>query len=121
MPSAYLGYRVYYEFEDLEANLATITTLTRELFVPPFSASEGFILYLMLHLPEEGLVALNIFESQAQMIEANTRVAAFIAAELSEIITGPPAIYGGHIAVLDLSGLFSEEALAEVSEETEED
>ena len=121
-PAVYLGYRVYRGLENLEDNLATIMTLTREQFVPPFSESEGFILYLNFYLPgEEGLVALNIFESEAQLTTANERVATFIAAELAELITRQPTRYGGSILVLDLSGLFPAAEMSAESAEMDEE
>lgn len=123
LPSAYLSYRVYTEIDDLEANLPWINELVREKFAPVYRSAESLILYLYFTLspPEEGAVALNIFASQEEMSEVNDHTAQLVAAEFSEIVTGPPAFYGGSIAVLDLSGLFSEEAMEEMSEEMEED
>ena len=123
MPAAYLSYRVYTEIDDLEANLAWINELVHEKYAPVYRSAEGLILYLYFTLspPEEGAVVLNIFTSEEEMSAVNDRTAQLVAAEFSDIVTSPPAFYGGNIAVLDLSGLFSEGALEEVREETEAD
>ena len=108
-PAAFLGYRIYAAPEEESAvDLATINALIRDQFAPIISEAAGFILYLtFLFGDEEGMVSLNIFESREEMIEANAQAAAFIAAELAEVDTGPPASYSGTVAVLDLSGLFA--------------
>lgn len=120
MPSAYLGYRVYSEFEE-EAELAAVNDPIRDQFAPIISDSAGFILYLTLADSDNNFIALNIFESLEELIAANTRAGEFVAAELAVLATSPPASYGGTIAVLDLSGLFQEEAMDDMGEESDED
>lgn len=66
-------------------------------------------------------VALNLFASQEEMSEVNDHTAQLVAAEFSEIVAGPPAFYGGNIAVLGLSGLFSEAAMDDMDEEMSEE
>ena len=108
MPSAYLGYRVYSEFEE-EAELAAVNDPIRDQFAPIISDSAGFILYLTLADSDNNFIALNIFESLEELIAANTRAGEFVAAELAVLATSPLASYGGSIAVLDLSGLILED------------
>ena len=117
----YLGYRVYREIEDWDVDIPAANELVREQFAPIISAAEGFVLFFNFLMPGEAVVAVNLFASQAELTEANAQAAEFVAAEFSEILTGPPVFYGGSIAVLDLSGLFPEAAMEELSEETEED
>ena len=116
MDSAYLGYSIYSEYEE-EAELAAINDLIRDQFAPIVSDSPGFILYLTLADNDNNFIALNIFESLEELIAANTRAAEFVAAELAEVATSPPASYGGTIAVLDLSGLFPADEMDEESDE----
>ena len=120
MDSAYLGYSVYSEYEE-EAELAAINDLIRDQFAPIISDSAGFILYLTLADSDNNFIALNIFESLEELIAANTRAGEFVAAELAVLATSPLASYGGSIAVLDLSGLFQEEAMDDMGEESDED
>ena len=47
MDSAYLGYRVYSEYEE-EAELAAVNDLIRDKFAPIISDAPGFILYLTM-------------------------------------------------------------------------
>ena len=72
MPSAYLGYRVYSEFEE-EAELAAVNDPIRDQFAPIISDSAGFILYLTLADSDNNFIALNIFESLEELIAANIR------------------------------------------------
>ena len=112
-PAAFLGIRVYTASEeDSEVGLETINALIREKFAPIISESSGFILYLTFLFGDEGgMVTLNLFASREEMIAANAKAAEFVAAELAEVGTAPPASYGGTVAVLDLSGLFAAAAL----------
>lgn len=125
-PAAFLGIRVYTASEEeSEVGLETINALIREKFAPIISESDGFILYLTFLFGDEGgMVTLNLFASLEEMIAANAKAAEFVAAELAEVGTAPPASYGGTVAVLDLSGLFAAAALdgmGEMEEETSED
>ena len=115
MDSAYLGYRVYSEYEE------EVNALIRDNFTPIINDTPGFILYLTMTNGDNGLVTLNIFQSQEEMIEANDHAATFVADDLSEFLTSPPTFYGGSIAVLDLSGLFPDENMSdEMGEESDE-
>ena len=120
MASAYLGYRVYSEFEE-EAELAAVNDPIRDQFAPIISDSAGFILYLTLADSDNNFIALNIFESLEELIAANTRAGEFVAAELAVLATSPLASYGGSIAVLDLSGLITDDDMdGEMDEESDE-
>ena len=120
MDSAYLGYSVYSEYEE-EAELAAINDLIRDQFAPIISDSAGFILYLTLADSDNNFIALNIFESLEELIAANTRAGEFVAAELAVLATSPLASYGGTIAVLDLSGLITDDDMdGEMDEESDE-
>ena len=114
--AAFLGYRVYSEFEE-EAELAAVNDPIRDQFAPIISDSAGFILYLTLADSDNNFIALNIFESLEELIAANIRAGEFVAAELAVLATSPLASYGGTIAVLDLSGLFREEAMDDMGED----
>ena len=86
----YLGYRVYREIEDWDVDIPAAIELVREQFAPIISAAEGFVLFFDFLIPGEAVVAVNLFASQAELTEANAQAAEFVAAEFSEIITGPP-------------------------------
>ena len=116
-PAAFLGIRVYAS-ADGDADLDAINTLIRERFAPIISAAEGFILYLTYLIvdaegEETGMVTLNLFASEEEMIAANRQAAEFVATELSDLAAGPPTVYGGAIAVLDLSGLFADDTMGD--------
>ena len=120
MDSAYLGYSIYSEYEE-EAELATINDLFRHKFAPILSDSDGFILYLTMIDSDDNFVSLNIFQSKEELIEANARAAEFIASDLADVATTPPTFYGGAIAVLDLSGLITDDDMdGEMDEESDE-
>ena len=120
MDSAYLGYSVYSEYEE-EAELAAINDLFRHKFAPILSDSDGFILYLTMIDSDDNFVSLNIFQSKEELIEANARAAEFIASDLADVATTPPTFYGGAIAVLDLSGLITDDDMdGEMDEESDE-
>ncbi len=86
MPSAYLGYRIYSEYEE-EAELAAINDLFRHKFAPILSDSDDFILYLTMIDSDDNFVSLNIFQSKEELIEANARAAEFIASDLADVAT----------------------------------
>ncbi|MCY4009415.1 MAG: hypothetical protein OXF22_06655 [Anaerolineaceae bacterium] len=118
---AYLGYRVYSDVEEAD-DIDAINALVRDHFVPVISAAEGFILYLNFTLlpPLEGVVALNIFASEAELKEANDQAAEFVAEDLAELLPSPPQFYGGDVTVLDFSGLFADAALDDQEAEQSE-
>lgn len=68
-------------------------------FVAVISESPGFKLYLNLHAGGEVYGALNVFDSEEEMIASNELAAAFVGEELAELLPEAPTIIGGDVVI----------------------
>lgn len=68
-------------------------------FVAIISESPGFNLYLNLNAGGEVYGALNIFDSEEEMIASNELAAAFVSEELAELLPEAPTITGGDVVI----------------------
>lgn len=73
-----------------------VTRISRD-FMDIISAAPGFRLWGIAAADDGALFALNIFESEAEMLAANQQVAEFIGERLAALIPNAPTSYGGDL------------------------
>ncbi len=106
-------------------DIDTLVERTRDGFVPIISESPGFVLYALSGmLPDQGL-AVNIFQSEEEMLAANEKAAEFVRENLASMLTVAPQITAGVVTVLALPGhcandMQDGESMADDAGETED-
>ncbi|MDE0608498.1 MAG: hypothetical protein OXH77_01120 [Anaerolineaceae bacterium] len=106
-------------------DIDTLIERTRDGFVPIISESPGFVLYALSGmLPDQGL-AVNIFQSEEEMLAANEKAADFVRENLASMLTVAPQITAGVVTVLALPGHCADdmqdgESMADDAGETED-
>ncbi|MDD9955145.1 MAG: hypothetical protein OXP68_02890 [Anaerolineaceae bacterium] len=106
-------------------DIDTLVERTRDGFVPIISESPGFVLYVLSGmLPDQGL-AVNIFQSEEEMLAANEKAAEFVRKNLASMLTVAPQITAGVVTVLALPGHCADdmqdgESMADDAGETED-
>ena len=86
--------------DDYEA----INENTRDGFVPIISAAEGFVLYALANVQPDQLLAVNIFQSEEEMLASNEKAADFVSENLAPYLPEAPQITAGDVVVLALAG-----------------
>ena len=84
-----------------DVNVDALVTLVQNDLAPSLQAMEGFVLYAWIEV-EGGRVAVNIWETAAQLEAGNDAVAAYVAANTSKTTIGDPEVYSGTIAYSDI-------------------
>jgi hypothetical protein len=68
-----------------------------EGFVPLISTIEGFVQYYWIDAGDGVMISTSVFQDQAHEEESNEVAAAWVKANIAELLPNPPTITAGHV------------------------
>ncbi|MCY3575612.1 MAG: hypothetical protein OXG92_11645 [Chloroflexi bacterium] len=103
MSSLYASLRLYHNY-DL-TNRAAEVNLVARILLPQQQAAGGLFSYLTMHDGIDRLVALSVYESEANALASNTLAADFVAEYLAESVPEDPVRVNGQLGIVALAEL----------------
>ncbi|MCY4527022.1 MAG: hypothetical protein OXB89_10500 [Anaerolineaceae bacterium] len=82
----------------------TISERTRDGFIPIISGSPGYVLYALVNVLPDQLLAVNIFQSEDEMQASNEKAADFVRENFAPLLPEAPQVTAGDVTVLALPG-----------------
>jgi hypothetical protein len=80
-----------------------LTRRIKEGAIPIISDVEGFMAYYVVYAPDDTVTAISIFNNYAGAEESNRRGVAWIAQNLTPLLTGPATAVAGPVIVHTLA------------------
>lgn len=79
--------------------IAALAVRVEDGFIPIISRLPGFVSYMVVDAGDGVVASVSVFESEEDAEQSNTAAAAWVRENLSDVITEPPEVTAGEIAL----------------------